>query len=77
MQVPVNAPAAGVTVLADTDGSFSKALGRTFDVPAMGFFGRAVRHVMVVDNGTVTALRVEEGKGVCDMTDGAAILDLV
>ena len=37
------ATAAGITMLADADSSFSKAVGQTFDVPHLGFFARSKR----------------------------------
>lgn len=68
---------AGVTVLADPSGAYAKAIGHTFDVPAMGFFGRQTRHMMTVEDGTVTAMVLEENSGVCDMTNGKALLDMI
>jgi len=68
---------AGITVAADTDGSFTKSLGLDFDVPEMGFFGRTKRCALVVEDGTVSTLEIEEGRGVCDMTGGKAILEMI
>lgn len=69
------ADAAGIHMLADSDGSFTKAIGMDFTAEIVGFFGRTVRHAMVVDHGTVTLLNEEEERGVCDMTAGEAVLD--
>ncbi len=71
------ADAAGITVVTEPTGEFGKAMGLSFDFPAAGFFNRLVRHAMVVDDGVLTKLVIEEGAGTCDMTGGAALLDLV
>jgi peroxiredoxin len=73
----MGATGVGIDVLADVAGEFTEALGLSFTVPATGFFGRAKRHAMVVNDGVVEKLEVEEGRGVCDMTGGEAILDLL
>lgn len=71
------ATAAGITILADPTSAYVKAIGLDYDAPAAGFYGRSVRHVMLVEDGTVARLEVEEGRGVCDMTGGEAILDFL
>lgn len=50
-----------ITFLADGGAAFHKALGLTMDT---GDFGgvRSKRYAMIVDDGTVTLLNVEEGK---------------
>jgi len=53
--------ASEIMMLADGDASFAKALG--LDMDTAGFGGvRSQRYAMVVDNGVVTLLNVEEGK---------------
>ena len=69
------ATAAGIEMLADADGSFTKAIGMDFTADVVGFFGRTVRHAMVVDDGVVAIFNEEEERGVCDMTAGEAILE--
>jgi len=51
-----------VTMAADGDGSFAKALGLEFDSGAFGGL-RSQRYSMLVKDGAVTALNVEEGGG--------------
>ncbi|MEZ4257083.1 MAG: peroxiredoxin [Polyangiales bacterium] len=52
-----------VRMLADGDASFTKALGLEQDLGALlGVRGK--RFMMIVDNGVVTELDVEQGKGV-------------
>ncbi len=68
---------AGVTVVSEPTGAFGKDIGLSFDAPVAGFYNRLVRHAMVVEDGVLTKLVIEEGAGVCDMTGGAALLDLI
>lgn len=68
------ATAAGIHMLGDTDGAFTAALGLSFDAPPAGLHGRSRRYAMIVDNGTVTALHIEESPGVCETTAGESLL---
>ncbi|QDE29656.1 peroxiredoxin [Shewanella polaris] len=53
--------ASELMMLADGDASFTKALG--LDMDTAGFGGiRSQRYAMVIDNGVVTLLNVEQGK---------------
>ena len=49
-----------VRMLADGNGDFAKALGLDFDGSGIGFGIRCQRFAMVVENGSVTALAVEQ-----------------
>lgn len=49
-----------VTLLADGNGEFSEALGLTFDAGGVGLGQRGQRFAMVVDDGRVAHLAVEE-----------------
>lgn len=67
---------AGIEVLADADGSWTKALG--MNIEGDGWVnGRSKRYAMLVENGTVTELQVEESPGACTITSGETLLDLV
>lgn len=68
------AGAAGIEMLADADGQFARALGLSFDAPPVGFHGRSRRYAMVVDDGVVSSVAVEESPGVCDVSSGDAML---
>ena len=50
-----------VTLLADGNGDFTKALGLELDGSKFGMGLRSQRYSMVVDDGKVTQLNVEEG----------------
>lgn len=69
------ATAAGITMLGDADGSFTKAIGMDFTAPPVGLIGRSKRYAMVVDDGVVTVLNEESNPGECDISGGEAILD--
>lgn len=53
--------AAEIRMLADGDGSFAKALGLEMETGAFGGL-RSQRYAMVVENGVVTLLNVEQPK---------------
>ena len=71
------AEAAGLKLLGDPLSSFTKSVGLDFDAPDFGLVGRSLRYAMVVEDGKVTALNVEENPGVCDVAGGAAVLAMV
>ena len=48
-----------ITMLADGNGEFAKALGLTMDGSGYGMGTRAQRYSMIVDDGVVTELNVE------------------
>ena len=49
-----------VLILADGNGDFSKAVGLDFDGSGIGFGTRSQRYAMVVEDGVVKALHVEQ-----------------
>ena len=68
---------AGILMLADWDSELTKALGLEFSVPAIGFKDRMTRCAMLVEDGEVTVLQFEEDHGVCNLTAGETLLDMV
>ncbi|MBR9862044.1 MAG: peroxiredoxin [Rhodobacteraceae bacterium] len=66
---------AGIQMLADGDGSFTKAMGRDFSAPPVGLIDRSKRYAMVVEDGKIVTLQEEENPGVCDVSGGEAILE--
>ena len=64
-----------VTMLSDGNAEFSAALGMTFDGAGFGLGERSHRYAMIVENGVVTTLSMEEAPGACTVSSGAAILD--
>ncbi|GHC55585.1 peroxiredoxin [Neogemmobacter tilapiae] len=71
------ATAAGISMLGDADGSFTKAIGLNFDAPPAGLIGRSKRYALMADNGVVKVLNLEESPGVCDISGGEAMLDAI
>jgi len=53
-----------VTMLPDWNGRFTDAMGLTQDISIAGLGVRGKRFSMLVENGEVKSLNVEEGKGV-------------
>jgi glutaredoxin/glutathione-dependent peroxiredoxin len=66
--------AAGITFLADGDGSFAKALGQSFDAPAVGMMNRSKRYSMLVEDGVVSIFNPETTRG-CDISGGETLLE--
>lgn len=69
------ATAAGLTMLGDADGSFTKALGLDFTAPPAGLLGRSKRYAMIVDDGKVVELQVEASPGECSISAGESLLE--
>lgn len=69
------ATAAGLTLLADADASFTRAIGMDFTAPAAGFYNRSRRFLALVDDGKVTYLQEEVARGTCDVTAGETLLE--
>jgi peroxiredoxin len=63
-----------VEFLSDGNGEFAKALDMTFDGSANGLGTRSKRYSMVIDNGVVKTLNVEESPGKVDVTSAENIL---
>ncbi|KGJ97573.1 Redoxin domain protein [Colwellia psychrerythraea] len=53
--------AENIMMLADGDGSYTKALGLSMDTAGFGGV-RSQRYAMIIDNGEVTSLNVEQAK---------------
>lgn len=68
------AKAAGITMLGDASGDFTKAIGMDFTAPPVGFYGRSKRFAMIVDDGVVSVMSAEENPGECDISGGEALL---
>jgi peroxiredoxin len=63
-----------VEFLSDGNGEFAKALDMTFDGSANGLGTRSKRYSMVIDNGAVKTLNIEESPGKVDVTSAENIL---
>jgi peroxiredoxin len=52
--------AENILMLADGSGAFTESLGLTLDLTAAGLGKRSMRYAMIVEDGVVTALEVDE-----------------
>ena len=64
---------AGITLLADGDAAFTRALGLAFSNPAVGFHDRSRRYAMLVEDGVLTSFHLDQ-PGVCEVSTGEAML---
>ncbi len=63
-----------VLMLADGNADFTKAVGLEFDGSARGLGVRSKRYAMVVEDGVVRDLKVEEAPGVVEVSGADAVL---
>jgi peroxiredoxin len=63
-----------VTFLADGNGEFAKALGLEFDAAMGGLGVRSKRYSMLIDDGVVKLLNVEESPGKADLSGATHLL---
>lgn len=62
-----------ITMLADGSGAYTKILGLELDLVAAGLGMRGQRYAMIVNDGTVAHLAVEEG-GAYDVSSAESVL---
>ena len=65
---------AGITMLADPGADFIKAIGMNFSAPPAGLIDRSKRFSMLVEDGVVKVLHVEESPGVCEISAAETLL---
>lgn len=65
---------AGLTLLGDATGAFTRAIGMDFDAPPAGLIGRSKRYAMLVEDGKVVTLNVEASPGQCEISAGETLL---
>jgi len=63
-----------VDFLADGNGEFAKGIDLAFDGSAAGLGTRVRRFSMLVDDGVVKSVHVEDAPGKCEVTSGDALL---
>jgi peroxiredoxin len=69
-------PEEKILFLADGSGEFTKSVGLEFDLSANGLGVRSKRYAMIVEDGVVTSVNVEEAGGV-SVSGAAAVLELL
>ncbi len=67
------AAAAGISMLADSDGALTHALKMEFTAPPLGLFGRSNRYALVLEDGKITHANVD-APGVCNISTGEELL---
>lgn len=65
---------AGITMLADADGGFTKGIGLDFTAPPAGLIARSKRYALYAENGVIKTMHVEESPGVCEASGGESLL---
>ena len=65
---------AGITMLGDAESAFTKAIGMDFTAPPAGLIARSQRYAMVVEDGVVKTLNLEDNPGAMDTSAGSAIV---
>ena len=64
-----------ITFLSDGNGEFIKAIGLDIDLSVAGLGTRSKRFSMIVDDGVVTALNIEDSPGRAEMSSAEALLE--
>ncbi len=71
------ATAAGLTMLSDAASELTKAIGMDFDAPPVGLFARSKRFAMLIEDGKVSTLNLEENPGACEVSAGEGLLEAI
>lgn len=66
---------AGLSMLADPMSEFTSAIGMEFDAPPAGLIKRSKRYAMLVEDGEVKVLNLEESPGACEISAGEGLLE--
>ena len=66
-----------ILFLADGNGEFARALGLDFDASGAGLGIRSKRYAMLVDDGVVKALNVEDVPGKAEKSAAEALLEAI
>ena len=66
-----------VMMLCDPNVEFTNAIGLSLDLSDFGLGDRSERYSMVVEDGIVKALNIEESILACEMSSADALLELV
>ena len=64
---------AGITLLGDASGEFTRALKMEFTAPPLGLYGRSNRYALVLEDGVVTEASID-APGVCEVSKGEELL---
>jgi cytochrome c peroxidase len=67
------AAAAGIRMLGDPAGDFTRAIGMEFDRPEAGLIGRSRRYAALVEDGVARVVNIEASPGQCETSAGEAL----
>lgn len=67
--------ASGITMLADPETKLTSALGVAFSAPAVGLIARSQRYAIVVDDGKISHVGLDDSPGTCDLSAAERIVD--
>jgi peroxiredoxin len=70
------AAAAGIAMLGDADGAFTRAVGMDYSAPERGLIGRSKRYALLAVDGIVRVYHPEPERG-CTISSGEAMLDAI
>lgn len=65
---------AGITMLADAESAFTKAIGMNFNAPAVGFVERCTRFSLYAEDGVVKVFNTGDKSGSCEIAAGETLL---
>ncbi|PIE10817.1 MAG: peroxiredoxin [Rhodobacterales bacterium] len=65
---------AGIHMLADPESDFIRTLGLQFSAPPAGLIDRAKRFAMVIEDGAVAVIEIEDNPGLCERSAGEGLL---
>ena len=63
-----------ITLLSDGNGTFTKALDMSVDLSAAGLGERSKRYAMLIEDGVVTQLNVEDSPGKAEISSAETLL---
>jgi peroxiredoxin len=66
-----------ISFLADGNGTWVKSLGLTFDASAFGLGERAQRFALLIEDGILKLLELEQTPGVCHLTSGESFVNKI
>jgi peroxiredoxin len=68
---------AGILMLSDADGSYTKTVEMNYDNPPGGMYGRSKRYSLLVRDGVIEAFNFDEDRGTCNLSAGETMLDML
>jgi peroxiredoxin len=71
------ADVAGITMIADANSAFTKAIGMEFSNPASGFIDRSRRYALYAEDGVVKVLNHGPETSACEISGGDALLAMI